>query len=203
MPKLKQIIPTNAPEQLNLNAGIFVKGMTIEELQATVTGDVMVIPEENILGLSSGDISVSCVPTITDLGADINGLKGKVAQMQYITEYETSISGTLVTASEEQIKMMIGSAELTKTDGLTKITPKEGFIDETLFETIMLVGEKGANGIWIVELKQSFNTGGFTQTSKNKDKSTFDVELSGHYDIAALEECPMSFYTLTETGGGA
>ena len=67
-------IPTDTFQKLQLNAGILVKGATGF---VPSTGTLTTV---NILGATTGGITVSCIPTFVDFGEDVDNCPKQTPQ---------------------------------------------------------------------------------------------------------------------------
>lgn len=185
-------IPTDTFEKLQLNAGILVKGATGF---VPSTGTLTIA---NILGATTGGITVSCIPTFVDFGEDVDNCPKNMKELKKLDSWECKISGTFVTVSTTLAKMMLGAADIDGTD-TTKVTPRID-LDEDDFQDVWFVGDysdkNGATngGFVAVHLMNALSTGGFSMKSADKEKGQFTAEFTGHVSMDAQTVVPMEFY---------
>ena len=185
-------IPTDTFQKLQLNAGILVKGAT-GFVPSTGT-----LTTANILGATTGGITVSCIPTFVDFGEDVDNCPKNMKELKKLDSWECKISGTFVTVSTTLAKMMLGAADIDGTD-TTKVTPRVD-LDEDDFQDVWFVGDysdkNGATngGFVAVHMMNALSTGGFRMKSADKDKGQFTAEFTGHVSMSAQTVVPMEFF---------
>jgi len=185
-------IPTDTFQKLQLNAGILVKGAT------GFVPSTGVLTTANIMGATTGGITVSCVPSFIDFGEDVDNCPKNMMELKKLDAWECKISGTFVTVSTTLAKMMLGAADIDGTD-TTKVTPRVDLL-ESDFEDVWFVGDysdkNGATngGFVAVHLMNALSTGGFSMKSADKEKGQFTAEFTGHVSMDAQTVVPMEFY---------
>ena len=185
-------IPTDTFEKLQLNAGILVKGAT------GFVPSTGVLTTANILGATTGGITVSCIPSFIDFGEDVDNCPKNMMELKKLDSWECKMSGTFVTVSTTLAKMMLGAADIDGTD-TTKVTPRVD-LDEDDFQDVWFVGDysdkNGATngGFVAVHLMNALSTGGFSMKSADKEKGQFTAEFTGHVSMDAQTVVPMEFY---------
>ena len=185
-------IPTDTFQKLQLNAGILVKGAT------GFVPSTGVLTTANILGATTGGITVSCIPTFVDFGEDVDNCPKNMKELKKLDYWECKISGKFVTVSTTLAKMMLGAADIDGTD-TTKVTPRVD-LDEDDFQDVWFVGDysdkNGATngGFVAVHLMNALSTGGFSMKSADKEKGQFTAEFTGHVSMDAQTVVPMEFF---------
>lgn len=185
-------IPTDTFKELQLNAGILIKGSTGF---APGTGTVTAA---NIIGATSGGINVTCVPSFTDFGEDVDNCPKNMKELKRLDSWECKISGTFVTVSPAVAKLMLGAADIDAVN-LTQITPRKDLSADD-FEDVWFVGDysdKNGNtngGYVAVHMLNALSTGGFSLQTGDKEKGQFSVEFTGHVSMSAQDVVPMVFY---------
>ena len=185
-------IPVDTFSTLQINAGILVRG---EDGFTPSTGELV---QANIIGATTGGITVSCVPEYTDFGENVDNCPKNMMELKHLDNWECTISGTFLTVNTTTAKEMLGAADIDETD-TTKITPRIDLsVDD--FQDIWFVGDysdkNGAQngGFVAVHLLNALSTGGFQLKTEDKEKGQFDVEFTGHVSIDAQDVVPMEFY---------
>lgn len=175
-------IPQDTFEALQLNAGVLLK--TFDPENAAEPND------EDIICATTGGINASCVPTYSDMGADVDNCPVNMMELKNLASWLCKMSFTSLGTSAESIKLALGAADV---DG-GKIIPRRN-LKQTDFADIWWVGDRADGGLVAICLKNALSTGGFSlQTTKN-GKGQVSVELTGHVSIDAQDEMPMEFYS--------
>lgn len=179
------IIPEDTFDELQTEAGVLLK--TFDPAQPAVT-------DANIICATTGGIQVSCVPTYSDYGEDVDNCPNNMKELKHLDGWECKISTTCLGTKPEIIKMALGAADIDGTN-TTKIVPRRD-LAQTDFADLWWVGDRADGGLVAVCLKNALSTGGFSlQTTKN-GKGQIALELTGHVSIEAQSVMPMEFYSI-------
>ena len=182
-------IPETTFQKLQLNAGILVSEFT----PATGTVD-----ETDIIGATTGGVSFSAVATYSDRGEDIDNCPINVKELKDLDSWEVTMSGTFVTVDTNVAKLMIGAADIDKSN-TTLVKPRNDVL-ETDFQDIWWVGDYSdkngeTNGGYVaIHMLNGLSTGGFQLQSGNREKGQFEFEFTGHYSIDAQGTVPFEVY---------
>nr|DAI09903.1 MAG TPA: major tail protein [Caudoviricetes sp.] len=178
-------IPQNTFEELQMNAGVILTSFDPSTPDA---------PEDtDIVCATTGGIQVSCVPTYSDMGEDVDNCPVNMMELKHLDSWECTMSFTALGTSPEAIKLALGAADIGSPD-TTKVTPRRDLL-QTDFQDIWWVGDRADGGMVAVCLKNALSTGGFSlQTTKN-GKGQVSVELTGHVSMDAQDTMPMEFYS--------
>ena len=188
-------IPTNAMQELQLNAGILLSSFT--PATAEVSG---------IIGATTGGIKFSATPTYSDFGEDIDNCPKNMMELKRQDSIEVKIAGTFITISPATAKKLMAAADIDTSDQ-TKITPRNDLKAED-FADIWWVGDysdkNGATngGFVAIHVMNALNTGGFQLQSGDKSKGQFAFEFTGHYSIDAQTVVPYEVYIKAGTAEG-
>lgn len=179
------VIPQSTFEEMQLDAGVVLKKFTPSTPTAPEDADI-VCP-------TTGGINISCVPTYSDMGEDVDNCSTNMMELKHLDGWECKMSFTSLGTSPESIRLALGAADIGTSD-TTKVTPRRD-LKQTDFSDLWWVGDRADGGMVAVCLKNALSTGGFTlQTTKN-GKGQVSVELTGHVSIDAQETMPMEFYS--------
>ena len=182
-------IPETTFQKLQLNAGILVSNFT------PATGTV---EETDIIGATTGGVSFSAVATYSDRGEDIDNCPINVKELKDLDSWEVTMSGTFVTVDTNVAKLMIGAADIDKSNA-TLVKPRNDVL-ETDFKDIWWVGDYSdkngeTNGGYVaIHMLNGLSTGGFQLQSGNREKGQFEFEFTGHYSIDAQDTVPFEVY---------
>lgn len=180
------VIPENTFDELQLDAGVLLT--TFDPANPAAPAD------SAIICATTGGINVSCVPTFSDLGEDVDNVPVNMKELKHLDSWACTMSFTALGTSPESIKLALGCADIDGTN-TSKITPRRD-LAQTDFSDIWWVGDKANGGLVAVQLKNALSTGGFVlQTTKN-GKGQVSVELTGHVSINAQNTMPMVFYSM-------
>lgn len=178
-------IPQSTFEELQLDAGVILKNFT----PATPTAP----KDEDIVCATTGGINVSCVPTYSDMGEDVDNCPANMMELKHLDGWDCKMAFTSIGTSTESIRLALGAADIDTTDR-SKITPRRD-LQQTDFADLWWVGDRADGGMVAICLKNALSTGGFTlQTTKN-GKGQVSVEMTGHVSMSAQDEMPMEFYS--------
>lgn len=176
------VIPQDTFTALQLDAGVLLK--TFNPATAAAPSD------EDIICATTGGIEVSCVPTYSDFGEDVDNCPNNMKELKHLDGWECKMSTTSLGTSPELIKLALGAADISG----NKITPRRD-LEQTDFSDLWWVGDRADGGMVAVKLMNALSTGGFTlQTSKN-GKGQISIEITGHVSIDAQSVVPMEFYS--------
>lgn len=175
-------IPQDTFSELQLNAGVLLK--TFDPSNPTEPED------DAIICATTGGINASCVPTYSDMGADVDNCPVNMMELKNLDFWVCKMSFTSLGTSAESIKLALGAADV---DG-NAIIPRRD-LKQTDFSDVWWVGDRADGGMVAICLKNALSTGGFTlQTTKN-GKGQVSVELTGHVSIEDQDTMPMEFYS--------
>ena len=186
MPRKFTVIPQNTFQELQLDAGVLLRNFDPETAAAPA--------DEDIICATTGGINVSCVPTYSDMGADVDNAPVNMMELKNLDSWACSMAFTSLGTSPESIKMALGAADIDSSNG-AKIIPRRS-LEQTDFSDVWWVGDRADGGLVAVRLMNAVSTGGFTlQTTKN-GKGQVSVTLTGHVSLNAQETMPMEFYSM-------
>lgn len=185
------VIPENTFSELQLNAGVLLKKFT----PATASAPA----DEDIICATTGGITVSCTPTFSDLGEDVDNCPKNTKELKHLDGWECKMSTTALGTSPANIKLSLGCADVDGTD-TTKIVPRVD-LAQSDFSDIWWVGDRADGGLVAIQLKNALSTGGFSLKTTDNGKGQITVELTGHVSISKQSEVPMVFYSAAAAPG--
>lgn len=182
------VIPQSTFEELQLDAGVLLKNFDPSAAAAPA--------DEDIICATTGGINITCVPTYSDMGADVDNCPVNMMELKNLDSWACGMSFTSLGTSAESIRLALGAADINAET--SKIVPRRN-LAQTDFADIWWVGDRADGGLVAVCLKNALSTGGFTlQTSKN-GKGQISVSLTGHVSMEAQDTMPMEFYSMAGT----
>lgn len=186
MPRKFTVIPQNTFQELQLNAGVLLR--RFDPTAAAAPAD------EDIICATTGGINVSCVPTYSDMGADVDNCPVNMMELKNLDSWACGMAFTSLGTSPESIKMALGAADIDSSN-TAKIIPRRNLKQDD-FSDVWWVGDRADGGLVAVRLMNALSTGGFTlQTTKN-GKGQVSVTLTGHVSMSFQDTMPMEFYSM-------
>ena len=180
-------IPQNTFQGLQLDAGVLVT--TFDPANPAIT-------DSAIICATTGGIQVSCEPTYSDFGEDVDNCPNNTKELKHLDGWDCKMSTTSIGASLESIRLALGAADIAA--GSSMVKPRRN-LEQSDFSDIWWVGDRADGGLVAVRLINALSTGGFSlQTTKN-GKGQISIELTGHVSINNQDTMPMVFYSLSSS----
>lgn len=178
-------IPQNTFEELAMDAGVLLTAF--DPATAAEPAD------SAIICATTGGINITCVPTYSDLGEDVDNCPNNTKELKHLDGWDCGMSFTSLGVGPASIRLALGAADIDETDE-TKIVPRRD-LKQTDFQNLWWVGDRADGGMVAVKLINALSTGGFSlQTTKN-GKGQVSVEITGHVSIDDQDTVPMEFYS--------
>ena len=177
------VIPQDTFDGLQLDAGVLLKKFDPAKVAAPA--------DEDIICATTGGINISCVPTYSDLGEDVDNCPTNTKELKHLDGWECKMSFTALGTSPENIKLALGAA----TVSTTKVTPNRD-LKQADFSDIWWAGDRADGGVVAACLKNALSTGGLTLKTTKNGKGQVSVELTGHVSIDAQDTMPMEFFSI-------
>ena len=178
------VIPQDTFDDLQVDAGVLLNSFNPASPSAPA--------DSAIICATTGGIQISCVPTYSDYGEDVDNCPNNMKELKHLDSWECKISTTCLGMTPEAIKLALGAADVAS----TKVTPRRNLDTTNDFTDLWWVGDKADGGLVAVKLINALSTGGFSlQTTKN-GKGQLTLELTGHVSINAQTTMPMEFYSI-------
>jgi hypothetical protein len=155
------------------------------------------IADGAILYATSGGNTVSCKPTISDMGSDVDNCPENTKELAHIDGYECKMSHTALEMTAEAVRRVVGAADITNSDGVSKIVPRMELKD-TDFADLWWVGDLVGGGMAAVRIKNALSTGGLSLKTTKNGKGQITVEYTGFMTISDVDDVPMEFYVSTD-----
>ena len=134
------VIPQDTFEQIQLDAGVLLT--TFDPSGPAVADNAIVCP-------TTGGINVSCVPTYSDLGEDVDNCPVNMKELKHLDSWACTMSTTSLGTSPESIKLALGAADVT---GNTIIPRRD--LKQTDFKDLWWVGDR-ADGGFVFRLRRT------------------------------------------------
>lgn len=170
---------------IQLDAGVLVKGWD--------PTDPFDITDSMIITATSGGVTTSCVPTFSDLFADVDNAPEGTKEGKHLDKWDCSIATTALNHNASTIRLALGVADANS----GKITPR-AYIDLTkdFEDNIAWIGDMANGGLAAVVLKNALSTGGYSLKTAKNGKGTIDLTIAGHPTTTNINMVPMDFYVV-------
>lgn len=177
------VIPKDTFSGMQLGAGVLLKTFNPTSVAAPQDTD--------IICATTGGINLTCVPTYSDLGEDVDNCPVNMKELKHLDGWECKMSFTALGTSADNIRLALGAADV----ATNKITPRRD-LKQSDFSDIWWVGDRADGGCVAIQLKNALSTGGFSLQTAKSGKGQISCELTGHVSIDAQDEMPMIFYSI-------
>lgn len=179
-------IPENTFSALELEAGILLTSFNPAS---------PAVQDANILCATTGGISVSCVPSFSDFGEDVDNCPNNMMEMKHLDSWDCTMSFTSISLTPAGIKFGLGAADIDGTDA-SKVTPRMALKnDHSDFTDLWWVGDRADGGLVACHISNALSTGGISITTSKGAKGTMALTVTGHVSIDAQDVVPMEFYS--------
>lgn len=178
-------ISADAADKMQINAGLLLNNFD-------VTNPVEPA-DEDIVCETTGDFSITCVPTTEDFFADVNNAPTNTKEGKQITGWDCSLGVTALSITEENLILSLGAADTMEDGG---IRPRRTYKAED-FKSLYWIGDMiDENKLFAIVMDDTVSTGGLSFTSTNNGKGGLALTLMPHSTITNIEKVPMAFYIL-------
>lgn len=193
-------LPNDLVEHLAINAGIL-----LNSFNPLNPGSATTI-KSHIMCATTGGVNASCVPTYSDYFEDVDNAPKNTKEGMHLDEWESKLSGTGITYSDETIQSALGAATIAAVTegvatGLTvkKITPNMAVTNNDFKDLWYVTDWNDGNGFIAIRLIDALSDGGFTSQSTDNGKGQITFSYTGHKTIEDLDRPPMEFYVVDTT----
>lgn len=181
------VIPQSTFEEMQLDAGVLLKNFDPDDVQAPA--------DEDIITATTGGVTVSCVPSFSDLGEDVDNVPSNMKELKHLDTWDCSLATTALGTSPELIRFSLGCADV-DSNNTSKIVPRATLKQTDFSDSIWWVGDRADGGVVAVELKNALSTSGFSLKTTKNGKGQTSVTITGHVSIASQGVVPMEFYSM-------
>jgi hypothetical protein len=179
-------ITENAFKEFQLEAGLILHSFNIESPEVT---------DEDIVCTTTGGIQITCKPTYTDYGSDIDNVPANMLELKNIDGWECSLGFTALSVTPAAISLALGAADLDSAGGFKTITPRAEKQNDDATD-IWWVGDRADGGLVACCLKNALSTDGLSLKTTKNGKGQLSCTLTGHVSITAQDVVPMEFYVM-------
>ncbi len=178
------VIPQATFEEMQLDAGVLLR--KFDPANPAEPAD------EDIICATTGGITITCTPTYSDMGSDVDNVPNNMMEFKHLDGWECSIAFTALGTSKESIRFALGAADINADTGAIK--PRAD-LKQTDFSDISWVGDRADGGMVAAVLKNGLSTSGLSLKTTKNGKGQISVTITGHVSIKKQKEVPMEFYS--------
>lgn len=178
-PGLTSPIRNEAFQNLQLNAGIFLVNYdhsAIADATALKTAiEAAKADPTKILGVTRGGGSFTVTKEIRT--PDVDGMRYSFKGADFVDSVDAYLSGTLLEVVPQNMKLLMGTGEVTTEGKKTTITMHTAVTDEDYIDHLCWVGDLADGRLVLIELDNAFNTADFSLTFTDKGEGTMTFEF--------------------------
>ena len=178
-------IPESTFKELQLDAGVLLKNFNPATAAAPEDAD--------IICATTGGFSVTCTPTFSDFGEDVDNCPANMKELKHLDSWECTVEFTSLSVSPATIKMALGCADI-GSDDTTLVKPRRD-LKQTDFANIWWVGDRADGGLVAIKLSNALSTGGLSLQTTKSGKGQISITLTGHVSMDAQDVMPIEFYS--------
>lgn len=180
-------VSSTAFQELQTDAGMLLKTFNPASPASPADAD--------IICATTGGINITCVPTYSDYGEDVDNVPVNMMELKHQDGWECGLSTTCLNITPATVKLSLGAADIAG----NKITPRRDLKITDFEDAVWWVGDLSDGGMAAIKLMNVLSSGGFSlQTTKN-GKGQLAISLAGHVSIDAQDVVPMEFYVAKAT----
>lgn len=171
-----------------LGAGAIYKNFDIET-------DTVATATAKLLGATQGGVEFKAVPTTHNI--QIDGILGKVADLDVIDSWETTLTADFIEVSKEVITRALGATvtDSESNDDYDIIQGATEFSADDYLENVTYVGTlSGSNKPVIIQLFNAIDMGGLTVKTEDGKEGTVNVAFEGRYAVSSEGVPPFKIY---------
>lgn len=178
-PGLTSPIRRKAFENMQLNAGVFL--VNFDHSKITNTSALKeairsaIDDETKILGVTRGGGSFTV--TRETRTPEVDGLRYGFKGSDFVDSVDANLSGTLLEATTNNFKVLLGTGEVKKENQKTIIKVRTAVKDDDYIPKLCWVGDLSDGRLIMIELDNAFNTADFSLTFTDKGEGTMTFEF--------------------------
>ena len=178
---------SNTKKNLLLGAGALYKNFVVGT-------DTPETAKAKIIGATQGGVEFKATPTIRNI--QIDGILGKVADLDVIDAWECSLAGSFIEVNKEVIIRSLAATTVDSSDtdydlikGDTEFASGDYLTNVTYIGTL-----SGSDKPVIIQINNAIDTQGLTFKTEDGKEGTVDVTFEGRYAISDNGVPPFAIY---------
>lgn len=178
-------ISADAASKLQINAGLLLKNFDVENPVEPIDTD--------IICETTGNFSISSVPTLEDFFADINNAPANTKDGLRVTGWEHTLGVTAVSITEETLRMALNA----KAPDISASVIRPG-TEITFCEKLYWIGDMSdPDKLFVVCMENVASTGGLSFTSSDDGKGGLALSLRAYESIPSDPlNTPVSYHII-------
>lgn len=146
-----------------------------------------------LLGATQGGLEFKAIPTIRNI--QIDGVLGKVADLDVIDAWEVSLGGSFIEINSEVIRRALAAVTKTTDAGYDVFQGATEFSASDYLTNITYIGTvAGSDEPIVIQLYNAIDTQGLTFKAEDGKEGTVDMLFEGRYAVADNGVPPFKIY---------
>lgn len=146
-----------------------------------------------LIGATQGGLEFKAVPTIRNI--QIDGILGKVADLDVIDAWETSLAGSFIEINSEVIRRSLAAVTQTSDSDYDIFQGSTEFDADDYLTNVTYIGTlAGSETPVIIQINNAIDTQGLTFKTEDGKEGTVDVTFEGRYAISDNGVPPFKIY---------
>lgn len=192
-PGLTSPIRTEAFQNLQLNAGVFLVGFdysNIADADALKTAIATAIATPaNILGVTRGGGSFTVTKEIRT--PEVDGMRYPFKGADFVDAVDAYMSGTLLEVVPNNFKLLLGTGDVATSGKKTTVTMHTAIKDTDYIDHLCWAGDLADGRVVVIELDNAFNTADFNLTFTDKGEGTMTFEFHARQEeVTDYDDAP-------------
>ena len=178
------------------NAGVLLHDIDISTATDAAALLTLITKQENKdkwFGATQGGVNIQ--ENRTYWKPDIDGLRLPFKGQNQVDSAEPKMTGTLVEFTPENVVGVSGAADKGGSGNAITVQPRASIKEGDYFSNVLFVGNQGADGLFVCEMKNALCTSGINSQTSDKAVGTLPFEFSAHSASAVFtDELPVKYY---------
>lgn len=192
-PGLTSPIRTEAFQNLQLNAGVFLVGFdysNIADADALKTAiQTALATPANILGVTRGGGSFTVTKEIRT--PEVDGMRYPFKGADFVDAVDAYMSGTLLEVVPNNFKLLLGTGDVATSGKKTTVTMHTAIKDTDYIDHLCWAGDLADGRVVVIELDNAFNTADFNLTFTDKGEGTMTFEFHARQEeVTDYDDAP-------------
>ena len=146
-----------------------------------------------LIGATQGGLEFKAVPTIRNI--QIDGILGKVADLDVIDAWETSLAGSFIEINSEVIRRSLAAVTQSADSDYDIFQGSTEFDSDDYLTNVTYIGTlAGSETPVIIQVNNAIDTQGLTFKTEDGKEGTVDVTFEGRYAISDNGVPPFKIY---------
>lgn len=202
-PGLTSPIRSETFENLQLNAGIFIKNFDYSEIddatELKTAVATAITAGTNILGATRGGGTFTATREIRT--PEVDGMRYGFIGSDFVDSADAYLSTTLVEVTPDSIKACLGNATTSTSGKKTTIKMHTAIEDTDYLTNLCWIGDIADGRLVLICLKNALNTADFTLTFTDKGEGTLAAEFHARQaNVLDYDYAPFEIVYLEPTG---